>query len=109
MSEGLQLSENLSEETGITVNSQHTGAESVNNLETAVPEPILVILHKEWFQRVADFIAHVGVGQVETGKNGGLQVVFSDGVFVDKMSDEHVDKHHIGRVDECDILPTLQQ
>lgn len=109
MREGLELCEDLREEAGVGVDAQHAGAQRVDDPEAAVPEPVLVVLHKERLERVADLVAHVRVGEIEAGEDGGLQFVLRDGVLGHQVAHQHVDEHDVGGVDESDVLPALQE
>ena len=66
--------------------------------------PFPVLVDKKWFQRIRDFISHVGITQIETSEDDGLEFVLSLHILVDEITDEHVDKNHVGRVDESDVL-----
>ncbi len=55
----LELGENLCEVGGLGVDAQHVRGEAVHDGDAAVPEPVLVALHQEGLQRVADLVAHV--------------------------------------------------
>lgn len=69
-----------------------------------VPELLLRVLDEERLQGVANLIAHVRIGEVETGEHGCLQLRFLYLLPTDQLPDQHVDKDHIRRVDEGDIL-----
>lgn len=62
----LKLGEDLREESGLTVDSQHFGAKSINDQEAPVPELVLAVLDEERLERVTNLVAHVTVAQVET-------------------------------------------
>lgn len=57
----LQFAEDLCEESGLAVDSQHFGAKSVNDQETSVPELVLAVLDEERLQRITDLITHITV------------------------------------------------
>ena len=56
-----------------------------------------------------DFVAHVAVGEVEAGEDDGLKLRLLDHVAVHTVPDQEVDEHHVGRVDEGDVLPALEE
>ena len=102
---GLQLREDLREEGGFGVDPQHTPAERVDDVEAAVPEAILGLLHQEGLQRIGDLVAHVRVGQVEAGENYRLQLRFRFHVLAPhQLPDQHVDEHYVRGVDEGHVL-----
>ncbi len=55
----LQLGEHLGEEARLGVDPEHGPAQPVDDVDAAVPEAVLVSLHEERLQRVADLVAHV--------------------------------------------------
>ena len=55
----LQLREDLREEPRLGVYPEHRGAQAVDDGDAAVPEALLVRLHKERLQGVTDLVAHV--------------------------------------------------
>ena len=55
----LELREDLGEEVGVRVDPEHGPAQPVDEVDAAVPEPVLVGLGEEGLQRVADLVAHV--------------------------------------------------
>lgn len=105
----LQVGEHLSEVVRVRVDLQHLGAHQVDNGQAAVPEGLLGALNQERLERVRDFIAHVGVRQVEAGEQHGLQLVLRGHFRGDHIAAQHVDKDHIGGGDESLVLPTLEQ
>lgn len=101
---GLQLGEDLGEEGRLGVDPEHGSAEGVDDEETAVPEAVLVVLHQERLQRVADLVAHVRVGQVQAREHHGLQLVLAVHLLAHQLAHQHVHEHHVGGVDEGDVL-----
>ena len=54
-----QLGEDLGEEAGFSIDSQHGRAEAIDDVDAPVPEAILVRFNEEWLEGVAYFVAHV--------------------------------------------------
>ena len=55
----LELREDLREERGLGIDPEHGAAQLVDDVDAAVPEFVLVRLHEERLQGVADLVAHV--------------------------------------------------
>lgn len=100
----LQLCEDLSEERRLSVDPEHGAAESVDDGQATIPEPFLVLFHQKRLERIGDFIAHVGVGEVKASENNCLQLLLAAHLLTHKLSYQHVHEHHVGRVDERDVL-----
>lgn len=100
----LQFGEDLREESWLAVDSQHIGAQSVDDQKTPVPELVFAILHYERLQGVADLVAHVAVAQVQARQHRRLELPLGGLVSVDQLPHEHVNEHNVGRIDERDIL-----
>jgi len=118
----------------VAVKTEHVAAAAVDDAETAAPE--LVAFRRQFrvchggrrrrtastatgrdekrLQWVADFVAHVRVGEVEAGEDERVQAAADADVLqcwlsVEFGADEQVDEDDVGRVDESDVLPALQQ
>lgn len=100
----LQLCEDLSEERRLSVDPEHGAAESVDDGQATIPEPFLVLFHQKRLERIGDFIAHVRVGEIEAGENNCLQLLFATHLLTHQLPHQHVHEHHVGRVDERDVL-----
>lgn len=100
----LQLCEDLSKERRLSVDPEHGAAESVDDSQATIPEPFLVLFHQKRLERIGDFIAHVGVREVEAGEDNCLQLLFATHLLTHQLPYQHVHEHHIGRVDERDVL-----
>lgn len=100
----LQLAEDLCEESGLAVDSQHLGAESVDDQKASVPELVLAVFDKERLQRVTDFVTHVTVAQVKTRQYRRLKLLLGRLVSVDELFHQHIHEHYVGRVYEGHVL-----
>ena len=61
-------------------------------------------LDQERFERIGNLVPHVGIREVETRQNDGLELLLGPEVLVDEVADEHGDEYHVGRVYECNVL-----
>lgn len=105
---GFQFGEEICEERGVGIDPQHIAAFRVDHAQAALPEPVPVFLHKEGLQGIADLVAHVGIGEIEAGKNDSLEFAFvSDVVLKREVFEEHVEKYNVGWIDEGDLCPPL--
>lgn len=102
----LQFAEDLCEESGLAIDSQHFGAKSVDDQETSVPEFIFAILNEERFQRITNLVAHVTIAQIKTRQHRRLEFFLGCLVPVDELFHQHVYEHYIGRVYKGHILQT---
>lgn len=84
---GLQFGEDLGEEARLGVDSQHVRRQPVHDEQASVPELVLGVLHQERLQRVANLVAHVRVGQIETGQDRRLEFRFLRLLAVDQLPD----------------------
>lgn len=119
----LQLGEDLGEVAGLGVDAQHLRGQLVDDVQAAVPEALLGVFDEERLQRVGDLVAHVGVREVEAGEHDGLQILLAGDarrraaaaaaivvrLATDEVAHQHVDEHHVGRIDERHVLKTQQQ
>lgn len=69
-----------------------------------VPKFLLRLLDQERLQGVTYFIAHVRVRQIQARQNRCLQFLLARFLAVDQITNQHVQEHNIGRVDEGNIL-----
>lgn len=105
-----QLREHFSEETRLRVNSQHVEGQAVDDEEAPVPELIFGVFDEEGFERVGDLVAHVGVGEIETGEYDRLELLWAAyPLAVDQLADQHVNEHHVRGVNERHILKQVKQ
>lgn len=100
----LQFGEYFGEVSGLAVDAQHLGAQSIDDEETSVPEFVLAVLDEEGLQRIADLVAHVAVGQIEAGQHRRLELAFRSLFAVHELAYQHVHEHHVRRVDERYVL-----
>ena len=106
----LEVLEDLREEVGVGVEPQHLRAEPLDEAQTALPEALLVGLHEEGLERVGDLVAHVGVGEVEAGEEGGLQLGGRRQLVpAQRLAAQQVHEHQVGGRNEGLVLPALQQ
>lgn len=106
----LEVLKDLREEVGVGVESQHLRAEPLDEAQAALPEALLVGLHEERLERVGDLVAHVGVGEVEAGEEGGLQFRGRRQLVPTKrLPAQQVHEHQVGGGNEGLVLPALQQ
>lgn len=71
----LQVLKDLSEEVRVNVDSQHVATQPLDQLQSSFPECITTGLYQERFEGVGDLIAQVGVAQVQTGEEGGMELL----------------------------------
>lgn len=88
----------------VEIQSFKTHGKGVDDEDTTVPKPLFVILDKERLERVGDLIAHVRVGEVETGQNDSLELLLGPDVLVHQVTHEHVHEDHVRWVDERNVL-----
>lgn len=74
-----------------------------------VPELFLRLFHQERLQWVANLISHVGVRQIQTSQNLGLQLKLLRFIAIHHLTHQHVNKHNVCRVDEGDILKHIRE
>ena len=119
----------------VAVETQHVAAAAVDDAQTALPERLsffrqLHVAHwrlrrrtaasaadagrnEKRFQRVADLVAHVRVGKIQTGKDERVQVAADTDVQQTRLggvefgADEQIDEDDVGRVHKGDVLPAL--
>lgn len=108
-SAGLQLGEDLREESWFAVDSQHFGAQSVDDQQATIPELVLAVLDEEWLQGITNLVAHVAIAQVEARQDRRLKFPLGSFIPVHQFSHQHVHEHYVGGIDESDILPALKQ
>lgn len=73
-------------------------------LYSPIPELVLGVLDQERLQRIANLVAHVRIGEIETGQNRSLQLRLFCLFSGDQLTDQHIHKHYVGRIDEGDVL-----
>lgn len=106
----LEVLEDLREEVRVRVDLQHLGAQALDDGQAAVPKALLVTLNQKGLKRVGDFIAHIGVGQVEASEEGGLKLrLAANLVALQSLATQQVHKDKVGRGDEALVLPALEQ
>lgn len=105
----LQVLEDLGEKVRVCVQLQHFSTQAVNDAQRGLPEHVLVGVDDEGFERVRDLVAHVGVGEVEAGLEGALQLGRALDAVRYRVLAQQVHEHHVGRRDEADVLPALHQ
>uniref|UniRef100_A0A1I8IJN6 PH domain-containing protein n=1 Tax=Macrostomum lignano TaxID=282301 RepID=A0A1I8IJN6_9PLAT len=105
---GLELGEQVDEEGGVGVQTQHVPAAVADHAEAAVPEGGPIVLKQEGFERVADLVAHIGVGHVQAGEHRRLQLALRCQALANRGFQQHEQEYEIRRVDECGVRPALQ-
>jgi len=87
----LEIAEHLGEVARVLVHAQHARAVFVHQAHAARPETLAGVaagvaagqamrgvgVDQERFERIADLVAHVGVGQIETGQHDRLQLLLA--------------------------------
>ena len=69
----------------------------------------IVLLFMDHPVCISHLVSHVGVGEVEAGEHDGLQLVLAGHLGRHHLPQQQVDEHHVGRVDEGDVLREEQQ
>lgn len=104
-----QVGENLCEVVRVRIKLEHFATHTVDDVQAAVPEDVLVHLHQEGLERVGNLISHVGVGQVEASEHLGLQLTLAGHLWRNDLTAQHIEEDQVCRGDEALVLPALQQ